>query len=150
MGETYFRELGLHFRSPVIREHFNQLARVERHAAAMVEPLLEKYGLRPRSAATLEKLGKKAVERHQDHTWNEFIAHILKRYPLYMDDFHGLENMAPVIDLPYLEALSDHELAAIEFAERERAGDKNSVDSLAIYLSRSIPASSKQSKRWKS
>ena len=139
-GEIYFRELGTHFESPAVRDKFELLAKVERHAASMVVPLLEKYQLTPRSAAELETSGRASVGRHQNYTWDEFIAYVLKRYPLYMDDFHNLENMAPVIDLPFLIALSDHEVAAIEFANRERDGDPESWVPLTDYLATKIPS----------
>ena len=134
MGEIYFFELGFHFDSDVVRRHFRLLSRVERHAANMVEPLLEKYNLQPRSVHTLAHLGSESVKRHQDYNWGEFVDYMLKRYPLFMDDFHYLENLAPVKDRPYLQALSQHELAAIEFAEREFAGDRTSEDALKTYL----------------
>ncbi len=139
-GETYFRELGSYFQSPSVRDKFVLLSKVERHAASMVEPLLTKYQLVPRSSSELQTLGRASVGRHQDYRWDEFIAYIVKRYPLYMDDFHGLENMAPNVDRPFLEALSAHEVAAIEFANRELVGDPQSCVPLTDYLLTSIPS----------
>lgn len=141
-GETYFRELGAHFDSQTVRDKFELLAKVERHAASMVEPLLEKYQLTPRSAPELATSGRDSVGRHEDYSWDEFIAYILKRYPLYMDDFHNLENMAPDIDLPFLVALSDHEVAAIEFANLEHKGEPQSSVPLTDYLSTTRPSTS--------
>ena len=89
----------------------------------------------------LAQIGRDSVKRHQDYSWDEFVRYMLKRYPLYMDDFHYLENLAPTIDRPYLEALSNHELAAIEFAEREHLGDSTSEDALETYLSTERPMS---------
>jgi hypothetical protein len=44
--------------------------------------------------------------------------------------------MAPKEDLLVLKILTDHELAAIDFAKREIAGDLDSVESLNQYLKR--------------
>ena len=139
MGETYFLGLGALSESSSVRDKFDLLSRVERHAASMVEPLIDKYQLNPRSQAELETLGRADVEEHQEHTWDEFVAYVLERYPLYMDDFHGLENMAPGDDLPFLKALSEHETAVIEFANREAASDPRSIEPLTDYLAVSVP-----------
>lgn len=138
-GEIYFLELGSRFDSAVTKHHFTLLARVERHAASMVEPLIEKYALRPRSDDTLAHVGRESVKHHEGYSWDQFVRYMLRRYPLYMDDFHYLENLAPSIDLPYLQALSNHELAAIEFAERENSGDSASEEALLAYLSTERP-----------
>lgn len=141
MGETYFYALGARRTSADVRHRFELLAKVERHAAAAVQPLLEKYELTPRSSLTLEALGLESTKAHLSYSWPAFVAHMLKRYPLYMDDFHGLESMAPDADQPYLKALTAHETAAIEFANREKAGDEQSIDSLTRYLSTKRPVS---------
>jgi hypothetical protein len=56
------------------------------------------------------------------------------RYPGYVDDFEGLERLAPDEDLPALKLLTQHEVAAIEFAGREVAGEADSAASLHRYL----------------
>jgi len=42
--------------------------------------------------------------------------------------------MAPVADLPALETLTEHEVAVIDFAKLEIAGDPNSTAPLLQYL----------------
>jgi dimethylamine/trimethylamine dehydrogenase len=62
------------------------------------------------------------------------MTYIIKRYPGYLDDFAGLENLAPAEDLPALNILTEHEVAVIEFAEMELAGDPDSMIPLNRYL----------------
>jgi dimethylamine/trimethylamine dehydrogenase len=62
------------------------------------------------------------------------MAHIVQRYPGYLDEFLALQAMAPREDLLALKILTDHEVAAIDFARREIAGDPDSLDSLNQYL----------------
>jgi dimethylamine/trimethylamine dehydrogenase len=62
------------------------------------------------------------------------MTYIIKRYPGYLDDFKGLENMAPAEDLPALNILTDHEVAVIEFAKMELAGNPDSLLPLNRYL----------------
>lgn len=140
MGESYFKALAEAADTAVARESLNVLATVERHAARMVVPLLEKYRLEPRSDAELHALGESHAERHAHYRWNEFVAYMQERYPRYMDDFWRLESLAPDEDLPCLQALTAHETAAIEFANREAAGDPRSIDALSAYLTREGPS----------
>ena len=97
-------------------------------------PLLEKYGLVPRDDAALESLGESHVEGHQHYSWTEFVAYMIARYPAYIDDFEGLERLAPEDDLPALKLLTHHEVVTIEFAHKESAGDPDSEVPLREYL----------------
>ena len=130
-GEAYFYGLAEHFSE---REKTILLARIERHAAAAVEPLLEKYGLKPADEAALEREGKSHVELHQSCSWTQFMTYITERYPLYVDDFTALERMAPAEDQTALKKLTDHEVVVIDFALKELAGDADSADLLLQYL----------------
>ena len=130
-GEAYFYGLAEYF---VERKKTILLARVERRAAEAVRPLLHKYGLEPREESVIHDQGKGYVKKHQSYSWHEFMTYIIKRYPGYLDDFKGLENMAPAEDLPALNILTDHEVAVIEFAKMELAGNPDSLLPLNRYL----------------
>ena len=130
-GEAYFYGLVDHFEE---QEKLTVLARVERHAATSVVPLLEKYDLVPRDESELKTRGESYVGRHASFDWFEFMTYIVKRYPDYIEDFTALKRMAPEGDLYALNILMDHEVAAIEFAKRELAGDADSLTPLYDYL----------------
>ena len=130
-GEAYFYGLVDHFEE---QEKLTVLARVERHAAASVIPLLEKYDLVPRDESELKTRGESYVGRHASFDWFEFMTYIVKRYPDYLEDFTALKRMAPEGDLYALNILISHEVAAIEFAKRELAGDPDSLAPLYNYL----------------
>ena len=66
--------------------------------------------------------------------WFEFMTYMVNRYPGYLEDFTALERMAPDEDLYALNNLTDHEVAAIEFAKRELMGDPDSLAPLCDYL----------------
>lgn len=134
MGEAYFYGLIGHFSEAHEKEKLDLLARMERYAAESVRPLLEKYGLAPRPDEELAAIGKQSIDRHARLTWPEFVTYMANRYPAYMDEFHALENMGPEEDQPYLKALTNHETAAISFANRELAGDRDSTQPMHQYL----------------
>ena len=130
-GEAYFYGLVDHFKE---EGKLTVLARVERRAAGSVVPLLEKYKLVPRDESELKTLGADHVQRHASFDWLEFMTYMLNSYPGYLEEFTTLERMAPEEDLYALKKLTNHEVAAIEFAKRELAGDPDSLSPLCDYL----------------
>ena len=130
-GEAYFYGL-----IPFLGEDeiLGLSARVERQAATSILPLIEKHGLEPRETGKLRQEGRAHAEHHKDRSWPEFMHHIVDRYPGYLEEFSALEAMAPKEDLKHLGKLTQHEVLAIEFAERELAGDPKSQESLKMYL----------------
>ena len=97
-------------------------------------PLLQKYGLKPRDESIIHAEGNAHLWGHEAYTWPEFLTHIVNRYPRYLDDFNWLESMAPSDDLYALNILTEHEVAAIDFAKKELAGDPDSMAVLNQYL----------------
>ena len=134
MGEAYFYGLADHIGGAVEREKFALLAEVERRAADVVRPLIEKHGLIPRHESVLKALGEAHVERHRHYSWMEMMAYMVARYPAYLDEFEALERLAPKDDIPALKLLTHHEVLAIDFAKKEIALDPDSTASLREYL----------------
>jgi dimethylamine/trimethylamine dehydrogenase len=130
-GEAYFYALADYFDEP---EKMVLLAKTERVAAQAIEPLLIKYGLVPKGDSELKDLGQSHIKLHQTYSWSEFMTYVVERYPGYLDDFAALEQMAPKEDLPALNILTDHEVAVIDFAEKELRGDPDSLIPLNRYL----------------
>lgn len=136
MGEAYFHGLAEHIGGAAERGKLVLLAAVERRAAEVVRPLLDRHGLVPRDAAVLEALGATHVERHRRYGWMDFMAHMIARYPAYVAEFEALERLAPEDDLPALKLLALHEVVSIDFANKEIAGDPDSLASIREYLDR--------------
>ncbi len=132
-GEAYFAALAERLTDPEEKRKMQMMADVETYAAAAVKPLLNKYGLEPVATKHLHASGRKsAAEARGDFA--HFMAEWRKSFPDYMDDFHGLEAMAPEEDMPPLKVLTNHEIAAIEFLEMEANGDPNSTVPMEHYL----------------
>jgi dimethylamine/trimethylamine dehydrogenase len=130
-GEAYFYALADHFAE---RDKIILLAKTERVAAQAIEPLLEKYELVPRDDSELKNEERSYLELHQSYSWQGFMTYIVERYPAYLDEFNALEQMAPAEDLEALKILTTHEVAVIDFAEKELAGDPDSLAPLIQYL----------------
>jgi len=138
MGEAYFLGLCAQFVECRQREKLELLARVERHSVSGVVPLLAKYNLRPRRESELSRLGAEHVLQYEDWSWMSLIKYMVKRYPMYLEDFAKLESLAPLEDRAPLSFLTKHEVAAIDFAERELAGISYSEQPLHAYLESGI------------
>lgn len=132
MGEAYFFAVAKCFNDPDRTWKMELMARVERHAADAVFPLVEKYGLTPRSDDVLHAIG---AEEAKDVTpdWAALIAEMQRTFPDYMPEFRALEAMAPVQDQARLSFLTQHEVAAIEFLNLE-AEKRDSIAPMLAYL----------------
>ena len=134
MGEGYFIALSEHFVKPHQKEKMLLLAKVEKFAAEAILPLLSKYELVPRDSRLLKEIGKKGLTKVGHFSWDEFINDIYINFPKYLVEFAELEKMAPESDIGMLKILTDHEVAAIEFAKLEMKGNTNSIDPLVQYM----------------
>ncbi|MEM9146390.1 MAG: FAD-dependent oxidoreductase [Pseudomonadota bacterium] len=133
MGEAYFDAMAERFDAQEHREKMRLLADVERRAAAHVRPLIQLHRLTPRDQAELHRIGHEQAEA-ETTDWVALIAAMRCTYPGYIDDFNRLEAMAPPADRAPLARLTDHEIAAIAFLEREAAGVANSTEPLRQYV----------------
>ncbi len=133
-GEAYFYGLANRFSDKQQCVKMRHLAEVERYAAETVRPLLLKYNLQPRSDIELHEIGEKNVEESYLMGWKSLVDYMVVRFPKYMPEFHALEAMAPREDSALLRILTEHEAAAIEFANLEKAGNPKSIQPLMKYL----------------
>jgi dimethylamine/trimethylamine dehydrogenase len=134
IGEAFFA--GLANRFPELRAHraMRLLSAMERCVVDFVRPLLDKYDLRPRGDAELHGMGSLEAEHRATSTWHDYVTSIATSFPVFLEEFAALRRVAPAADLPLLKIFDDHEIAAIEFAKREIAGDPDSLDSLTDFL----------------
>ncbi len=134
VGEAYFYALADCFDDAAEREKLTLLAAVERRAADTVRPLVDKHGLVPREEAMLKAIGAELIGPHRHFNWHQLMTHMTVEYPAYLDNFHALEKMAPDDDLVPLQKLTHHEAVLIDFAQREVAGDPDSLVPLRRYV----------------
>ena len=134
MGEAYFYGLAEKFPLQKQKDKMILLAKVERHAAEAVRPLLKKHGLKARSESKLHQIGREDVEKSFSMGWEGYISYMVESFPKYMPEFLALEEMAPAEDKNELKILTEHEVAAIEFANLEKAGSAQSTEPLLKYL----------------
>ena len=132
-GEAYFHQAARLLDDPEEARKMRLLGDVETVAADAVRPLIDKYGLVPRDADVLRADGKSSAS-NDTRDWSAHVSEMSRTFPGYIDDFLNLEAMAPAEDLPRLKILTEHEVAAIEFLDLERAGKPDSDRPLRRYL----------------
>lgn len=132
-GEAFFNGLAESAEHLSHREKLRLMAEVESHAANVTLPLIRKHGLPPRIDVELFSSGRE-MARKAAKPWDELLAEFARVFPGYVDDFLRLEAIAPPEDLPRLQLLTAHEVAAVAFLDLEISGEKNNVDPMEDYL----------------
>jgi len=133
-GEAWFRALAERIDDPRRKEQLLLLAEVERRTAADVRPLLERHGLTPRPETELVAAGR-AEAASGPCDWNALAAGMREAYPGYVGAFRALEAIGPAEDAALLARMTDHEVQALAFLERDHAGDPKSTEPLLRFLS---------------
>jgi len=132
-GEAWYRGLAERLFDPGQKTAMLLLAAVERHTAALIRPLIAKYGLTPRSDQELEALGRDDAEAGPQD-WDGMIADMRRTFPAYLPMFRALEAAAPSEDRRRLALLTAHEEAAIAFLEATATDAKDPTEPLLAFL----------------
>ena len=132
-GKAYFAGIPDRFLSRGQKEKLMLLSEVETYTVAAMQSLAEKYGLTPRSTRELHANGHaQAADAPGD--WNMLISEMQKTFPQYITDYERLEAMAPTEDLPGLRVVEAHNVAAVDFLNREAGNDPGSSAPLQQFL----------------
>lgn len=140
VGETYFARLA-EFHSGRARQALELMAAMEVVTAQAVEPVLQRGGIQTRSREALRSEGRAEAEALADQTATALFTTMRDTYDTYLREFERLVELADATDRPAMQILLDHEVAIIDFARAELAGEADSLRPLQTYLSRfSLPA----------
>jgi dimethylamine/trimethylamine dehydrogenase len=139
-GEAYFAGIADRLTASGQKEKFTLLSEMETYTAAAMKPLVEKYGLSPRSIKELHANGY-AQAAKAPVEWDMLIVEMQKTFPQFIVDFERLEAMAPSDDQPGLKVATAHEVAAVDFLNREAANDAASSEPLRSFLKTGVAKS---------
>lgn len=116
------------------RECLALLAEVERRAAGVLEPILQRLGLEAAARADLYRRGREEAASSELGDWPTLLRHLRDDYPKYIAEYRELARQAPAEHRPAWAALAQHEVVTVEFARRELAGDADATAPLHGYL----------------
>ena len=133
-GEVYFKTLSGIFTEPTYAKKLLRLAAVEQRTSMALQPLINRHRIEPSCHAELVALGNSWVTERAFRHWRDLINNMTSHYPGYIEKFKALEAASPIDDKPALKILVEHEIALLDFAEREKAGDPNSRARLQSFL----------------
>jgi hypothetical protein len=132
-GAAFFAELAGRFAADAGRRRKCELMRdVELETAGRLRPLVARLGLPWPDEHALAVAGRHAATTVID--WDRFIERFRKLAPGFVASFEEIAAIAPVEDPSTARFLIDHELAFVEFTEREAAGDAESLSALRAVL----------------
>lgn len=134
-GEAYFARLAeLHPGRG--RQALALLSRVEAATAAATRPLVERHNLALDPPEALRAAGRAEADRDGARPWPDFVAAMAENYPAFTAEFEQIAALAPAEDAALCAVLVDHEVAAVDFARLEAAGDPGSFAPLEAFLAR--------------
>lgn len=135
-GETYFAALSEAEPDPRHAAIFAKLSRIEAATVAALRPLATALGLTPADEAAVQQSGRDAVRNRKPRSFVEFMAHIDRDYPAYVEEFAQLDALAPPEAKAAARLLTDHEVAMIDMARIVLAGEGDPHAPLDAYLAR--------------
>jgi len=114
------------------------MAQIERAMTEALRPLVVRHRLTPSSVAVLHADGAREARALRASGWQDFLRRMASDYPVYLGEFEAIARLGPAEDQEVFQLLLDHEVAFIDFAERDLAGDPDSHRALEIFLGRAI------------
>ncbi|MGB3147447.1 MAG: hypothetical protein WBA91_06775 [Paracoccaceae bacterium] len=138
-GATFFATLGRQL-GGAAEEALALFAEIEQETQRLVAPVARAHGLPKTSQADLNAEGAAEAESLRGITWAEFLAHIVADYPAYVAEFEATRDLAAPEARATLQWLVDHEVAMLDFARAELAGDANSRRVLRDFLAKARAA----------
>lgn len=120
-GHAYFNRLAACYADPNQSQKLECLARLEQRTAEWLRPVLARYGLTPCPDAETCDRSIERADVDAGETWQQLIVHFRDDYPPYILKFEAMEAAGADEDQSALRALTQHEVAIVEFAKRELA-----------------------------
>lgn len=120
-GHAYFNRLAACYEDSGQSQKLECLARLEKRTAEWLRPVLTRYGFKACPDEESSALGIEAANTDSTKTWCELITHFRDDYAPYIAEFEALEAAGADADRLALCALTQHEVAIVEFAKRELA-----------------------------
>jgi hypothetical protein len=132
-GRAYFAGLA-EFHRGTAREALALLAAMERVTGDAIRPLLDRHSIAAQDVAELAQMGRTEAAAKRDVSWADLVSSMASDFPAFVTEFEQIIALAPPQDRPVLHILVDHEVAAVEFAEREAAGRPDSLAPLRAFM----------------
>ncbi len=132
-GESYFATLA-EMHPGRAREAFILMVEMEQVTARALEPLLEAAGVQPTPKEALLQEGRDAARALSATSWRELLTEMRDEYSAYVAEFEVVRAGAPEALRHRADLLIAHEIAIIDYARAELAGDPDSLAPLRRYL----------------
>ena len=133
-GETFFAALSEAQPDPRRAANWAKFALIELQTHRALRPMTETLGLAPADPDAVRQSGRDEAVSWAAIPWQDIMALMVRDYPAYVTEFHEVKAVAPPDMQTTMQLLIDHEVAFIDFARAELAGDPASAAPLDAYL----------------
>ena len=133
-GEAGFTTQAERATNPDEARKWRVLARLETVTKGRLKPLLEAHGL---DTAEDEAQRRRGIERgiaRAELGWDQALQAMAKSLPHFIELYGRLEAMAPTQDRDGMAFLMAHEIALLDFVERELNGESDAATAPILAL----------------
>lgn len=134
-GAVYFASLAAQYNGRA-REALTLMVEMEQETARLLRPVIDSAGLCPRDSGELAREGHGEAEALRGTSWDALLTSMRDDYDAYVAEFEAVRAAAPPRFRDRAELLVAHEVAIIDFARAELAGEADSLSCLRGYLTK--------------
>jgi hypothetical protein len=132
-GAAFFSALASRFAANEdVRKKCEIMRDIELATAEKLKPVVARLNLPPSDHPTLEAGGRNAAAQVTE--WEPFVARFKKLAPGFVAQFEAIVPLAPPQDQAAVKFLVDHEVAFVDFTEKESSGKGDSMAELRRLL----------------
>ena len=135
-GETYFATFATTEPNPRRAAIWEKMALIENRMEAALRPVAKALGVIPPDFAALRQSGREEALANPSQSWEAAMEEMVREYPAYLEEFSGLKAIAPQEAFDVMDLLYAHEVAMIDFAKLELAGNRDPGAPLDAFLVR--------------
>jgi dimethylamine/trimethylamine dehydrogenase len=139
-GEGFFAALAALEPIPRRAQVWRKMLAIEQVTTQALLPAILALGLTNHDPQALRAEGAAEAEEWRALGWHGALLVMRDEFPVYLTEFDGLLAQSPPTYAPLINLLIRHEVAFIDFATAELAGQADSMAVLDTYLSQARAA----------
>jgi dimethylamine/trimethylamine dehydrogenase len=133
-GEAYFAELARLSADTEVKAKLQLLVDVEIATQEAIFANVKSLGGPSGDLTAIRDRARARAAQHSIGNWADIVERFCQSYPKYVDEYVALVDLADPANRMAAQLLANHEIAIVEFARAEKAGDPQSCVFLTRFL----------------